>query len=369
MKCLRLPLLTLLTLTSCAYRSGGADNDKSDQPIARPTASAQTAPVRHGGDAADDPAIWIHPTDPTRSLVLGTDKQGPLVVYDMDGRVLQTVSETARPDNVDVFYDVPLAGGKADLAVAACRDPKSLGLKFWRIDPATRTLADVTANAVIPVFGKTEPYGTGTYHSRKTGKHYVFVNNKKGQQEQYELTDAGDGKVGAKLVRQFKVPSTTEGCVADDELGFVYIAEEAKGIWKFPAEPDGGDIGHLIAKVGQHGLKADVEGLAIYYAPNGKGYLIASSQGNNTFKVYTRDGDNTFVCTIDPEGSKAFDDVSDTDGIAVTSRPTSAAFSQGLFIVQDGANKKGNQNFKFYRWQDIAVDRLLIDTTWDPRKP
>ncbi|OLD59640.1 MAG: hypothetical protein AUF60_04610 [Gemmatimonadetes bacterium 13_1_20CM_69_28] len=30
---------------------------------ARPEARAQTAPVPHGGDAADDPAVWIHPRD------------------------------------------------------------------------------------------------------------------------------------------------------------------------------------------------------------------------------------------------------------------------------------------------------------------
>src|SRR5688572_14174277 len=141
----------------------------------------------------------------------------------MDGHVLQTVSDGCKPDNVDVLYGVPLAGTKADLAVAACRDPKSLGLKFWRIDPATRTLTDVTASSVIPVFGNTEPYGTGVYHSRKTGRHYVFVNNKQGHNEQYELTDAGDGKVGAKLVRKFKLSGVCEGCVADDELGFVYV--------------------------------------------------------------------------------------------------------------------------------------------------
>jgi 3-phytase len=368
----RVPLLLLLVI-SCSCRSSARDHEKtdidSDQPVSRPYATAQTAPVRHGGDAADDPAIWIHPTDPAKSLILGTDKQGPLVVYDIDGRVLQTVSESCKPDNVDVLYDVPLAGARTDLAVAACRNPKSLGLKFWRIDPDTRALADVTPANVIPVFGNTEPYGTGVYHSRKSGKHYVFVNNKKGQQEQYELTDAGNSKVGATLVRKFKLDSTTEGCVADDDLGFVYIAEESKGIWKFPAEPDATDTGRLIARVGQHGLKADVEGLAIYYAPGGKGYLIASSQGNSTFKVYTRDGDNTFVGTIDPQASKDIDDVSDTDGIAVTNRPTSATFNQGLFIVQDGANKKGNQNFKLYRWQDIAADRLTVDTTVDPRKP
>ena len=40
-----------------------------------PEAKAQTVPVPHGGDAADDPAIWIHPTDPEKSLLLGTDKR------------------------------------------------------------------------------------------------------------------------------------------------------------------------------------------------------------------------------------------------------------------------------------------------------
>ncbi|MFI8362035.1 phytase [Streptomyces sp. NPDC085612] len=28
----------------------------------------ETAPVSHSGDAADDPAVWVHPTDPARSV-------------------------------------------------------------------------------------------------------------------------------------------------------------------------------------------------------------------------------------------------------------------------------------------------------------
>jgi 3-phytase len=149
--------------------------------------------------------------------------------------------------------------------------------------------------------------------------------------------------------------------VADDELGFLYVAQETVGIWKFGAEPDASAEGRLVARVGEHGLMADVEGLAIYYATQGRGYLIASSQGNNTYKVYERGGDNRYVLTIDPQGGR-IDDVSDTDGIDVTSCPTSRQFGKGLFVVQDGANEGGNQNFKLYAWEDIAGANLLIDT-------
>src|SRR5690606_16649840 len=43
----------------------------------------QTDPVNTSGDAADDPAIWIHPQQPERSLVLGTNKKAGLQVYDL----------------------------------------------------------------------------------------------------------------------------------------------------------------------------------------------------------------------------------------------------------------------------------------------
>jgi 3-phytase len=117
--------------------------------------------------------------------------------------------------------------------------------------------------------------------------------------------------------------------------------------------------------VGENGLTAHVEGLTIYHAVQGRGYLIASSQGNNTFKVYERAGENRYLLTVDPKGGR-IDDVNDTDGICVTSCPTSQQFAQGLFIVQDGENAGGNQNFKLYAWEDIAGTQLLIDTAWRP---
>src|SRR5439155_23625819 len=56
-----------------------------------------------------------------------------------------------------------------------------------------------------------------------------------------------------------------------------------------------------------------------------------------------------------------------TDGIAVTNRPLSSRFPYGLFVAQDGHNAPLNQNFKLYGWEDIAGQRLLVDTHWSPR--
>src|SRR5881628_1843479 len=113
--------------------------------IVQPEARAQTAPVPHKGDAADDPAVWIHPQDPALSLILGTDKLGGLHTYNMDGSEQQLVSDGSKPNNVDVLYDFKLGGRTVDLAVGSVRGPKKgMGVKVWAIDAATRRLSDVT---------------------------------------------------------------------------------------------------------------------------------------------------------------------------------------------------------------------------------
>jgi 3-phytase len=339
-----------------------------DGPVVRPEARAQTSPVPHKDDAADDPAIWIHPTDPAQSLIFGTDKQGGLHSYNVDGSQHKLISPTCQPDNVDVLYGFILNGKPTDLAIASTRGVHASGVKIWSIDPTTRNLSDLTPDGIIKVFKGSTPYGSCTYRSARSGQYYFFVNHKDGSIEQYVLND-DRGDISASKVRSLKLKSTPEGCVADDELGNLFIAEEKTGVWKFSAEPDGGNERTLIAKVGDNGLKSDVEGLTIYYAADGRGYLIASSQGSNRFKVYDRQPPYNFILTIDPKTGK-IDDVNDTDGIAVTNCPTSPLFPRGLFVVQDGSNSSGKtQNFKIYGWEDIAAGHLIIDTSWNPRNP
>jgi 3-phytase len=330
--------------------------------VVAPRARVQTVPVPHGGDAADDPAIWIHPTEPAKSLILGTDKQGGLHAYDLDGRQHQLVGDGSRPNNVDVLYGFRLADGAVDLAVASVRGRPTPGIKVWRIDPATRTLHDVTAGDVRRVCAGSTPYGCCTYRSARTRQSYFFVSDRTtGRVEQWRLADAGGGKVGAVKVRTLRFSSTVEGMVADDEFGQLFVGEEAVGIWKLDAEPDGGDKPVPIAKVGQHGFRGEVEGLTIYDMPAdagkpGRGYLIAADQGAGTFRVYDRRGDHRLLAIIDPAAGE-IDDVSDTDGIAVTSRATSPRLPHGFLVVQDGHNARGNQNFKLYAWEDIRGER------------
>jgi hypothetical protein len=136
-----------------------------------------------------------------------------------------------------------------------------------------------------------EVYGTCLYVSPVTGSFFVFVDSRAGLVEQWELVDDGTGSIDGTLVRSFAVGSEAEGCVADDETAQLYIAEEAVGIWKYGAEPGAGATRSLVDGTAPNGhLTADVEGLTLYHASDGLGYLIASSQGSSTYVLYERGG-------------------------------------------------------------------------------
>jgi 3-phytase len=320
------------------------------------TATVETQPVGHSGDAADDPAVWVHPTDAARSAIIGSDKQGGLYVYDMAGTQLQFLPAGA-VNNVDVRsvadagHAFVLGGKPISLVVAGNRTSNSIGI--YSMDADTRQLQDVSARLIQP--GITI-YGSCLYRSAMSGKFYVFLNSKTGQVEQWELTDNGAGKIDAARVRSFTLGSQTEGCVADDELGSLYIAEEAVGIWKFGAEPSGGTTGSLVARTSSAGpMVGQVEGLTLAYGPNGTGYLIAVSQSNNTYAVYTREGANSLVASFAVAANGAIDGTQLTDGIDVSTANLGPAFPSGVFVSQDGQNDGGNQNFKLVPYQQITA--------------
>jgi 3-phytase len=189
------------------------------------------------------------------------------------------------------------------------------------------------------------------YRSAKTGRFYVFVNSEKdagdpgGRVEQWELIEAG-GKVDARLVRNFAVGSQTEGCVADDEKGDLYIGEEARGIWKYQAEPNDGTERERVDSTGAGGhLEAEVEGLALAYGPARSGYLVASSQGNSSLAVYRRE-DNDYVKTFTIKAANGIDAVEETDGVEVITQDLGEAFPDGLLVAHDGSDDGARTNFK-----------------------
>jgi 3-phytase len=311
------------------------------------TATVETDPVPNGGDAADDPAIWVNPNDPAQSTIIGTDKRGGLAVYDLSGKQIQYLSDGLM-DNVDLRDGFRLGGQTVTIVTASNRKDNSIAV--YKINPQTRTLEKL---ASIKVENGLILYGMCMYRSARAGKMYFFGTSKSGDVGQWELFESA-GNVGANKVRNLKLGTKVEGCVADDELGFFYVSEEAVGIWKFGAEPDDGSPPKQVAKAGDGRLFADVEGLTIAYGKNGAGYLIASSQGNHSYVVYRREGDNQFVKNFRIGDGGGIDGCEETDGIDVTTANLGPAFPNGVFVVQDGFNDKGNQNFKLAPLQNIV---------------
>lgn len=81
-----------------------------------------------------------------------------------------------------------------------------------------------------------------------------------------------------------------------------------------------------------------MEGLTIAYGPEGTGHLLASSQGNNSYTVYRREGSNQHVRTFRVKDGNEIDGTEDTDGIDVTTANLGSSFPDGLFVTHDGSN-------------------------------
>jgi 3-phytase len=147
--------------------------------------------------------------------------------------------------------------------------------------------------------------------------------------------------------------------VFDDALKRLYIAEEDLGLWQLAADPEDGDSKRLVdvAKP-RGGLTADIEGVAIYSREDGTGYLIASSQGDSSFRIYRREGDNAFVGAFRVVGCSdgSVDEVTRTDGIEVTS--LGGRWPEGMLVVHDDNSPNQPSNFKYVRWGEIS-EKLL----------
>ncbi|WP_307893360.1 phytase [Bacillus swezeyi] len=322
------------------------------------TADRETEPVDTADDAADDPAIWVHPEHPEKSRLITTNKKSGLIVYDLDGKQLAAYS-FGKLNNVDLRYNFPLGGKKVDIAGASNRSDGKNTVEIYAFNGRTAQLKSIV-NPKKPIQTDIqEVYGFSLYHSQKTGKFYAMVTGKNGEFEQYELFDNGKGQVEGKKVRAFKMNSQTEGLAADDEYGALYIGEEEAALWKFSAEPNGGHAGKIIDRADGNHLTADIEGLTIYYGANGKGYLIASSQGDHRYVIYDRQGDNEYIGAFSIGDGQTIDGTSHTDGIDVLGFGLGKNYPYGIFVAQDGENMENgqlvNQNFKIVSWEKIAA--------------
>jgi myo-inositol-hexaphosphate 3-phosphohydrolase len=336
--------------------------------VVQVSATVETAPMHGAGDAADDPAIWIHPTDPSKSTIIGTDKSTDghgLVVYDLSGRELFYYPD-GRMNNVDVRYNFPLGGTPVALVGVTNR---VRSLDFYKVNVGDRSLTKVGSFA--PGTDIQTPRGFTLYHSPVTGKYYAYVTDS-GKIEQWEL-DGSTGSVTGRLVRKWTLGGVTEGLVADDEMKRLYVAQEdVGGIWRIGAEASDSTAGTKVVSTTETGgdIVQDIKGITIYYGSGGAGYLLAASQGSDRFHVYARE-DNRPLGAFQIVAGNGVDAVTGMDGIDVTNFGVGGPFPQGFFITQDHGNDGGNQSFKLVPWQTIAATYsppLLVDAAYDPRE-
>ncbi|MFF0195199.1 phytase [Streptomyces anulatus] len=359
-----------------------------------------------GGNAnADDPAIWRNNADPDHSLVIATAKEGGLRVYDLDARLVQSLPAPAAPgpdhapgrfNNVDLVQGLRLSpGGTADLAVTSDRGHDRL--RIHRIDPSRPggPLTDVTDPAAPRVFSADQDevdeqataYGLATWTDRRSGRSYALASRRnRTSVALLELLPTRSGTVTYRKVRSLDLPSAfrlpdgtswspcgepgelpqVEGMVVDPADGTLYAGQEDVGIWRMPADLRGKPV--LVDKVREYGVpgtydeeseecapgkdpgfggtrvSADVEGLTLLRERNGDRYLLASSQGDDTFAAYARrTGRENRAVPVYAGGfrvtaaSATLDGSEVCDGAAVRSEPLGSRYPGGLLVVQDGS--------------------------------
>lgn len=328
----------LLLLASCGKIH---ENPLREGP--RPAFETEAVP-----GAADEVAVWVDRHEPIRSVIIGNDKSqmGALYVYDLRGKFVHRSPYLNEPVGVSVRYDISVGGKRVD--VVGCAVRSSNEIKLFRIDRDTRELTDMTTEGGISSGFDRDTYGFCLYKRASDGQLFAFVSRKETDNlHQILLEEDGKGKIKGTVIRQFgkkDIKSYVEGLVADDEYGYLYASDEQHAILKYHANPavlrD-----PFISKFGvADGTVGDREGLALYKKSKGEGYLIASSQGNSTFKIYQRSGKNKFIKTAKAHG------VWKSDGIGATSVKIAPYYPTGLFVAH---NDKGN-NFVLFDWYTFS---------------
>lgn len=331
-------------------REAGSPKRERPAPLPEVIPSAETSPMPQFGDAADDPALWINPQDPSRSLIIGTNKRQGLFVYDLQGQERQRL-DVGRMNNVDVRYGARWQGRDVDIAIASNRDLNTLAAFAIDRSNGHLTLVDNLPTSLDNI------YGLCMYQS-STGRLYSFANDEDGRFVQY-LMELSDTRWRASEVRRFSVNSQPEGCVADDEHARLYLGEEDVGIWTLGANPDDDTAMQLFARIGKE-LHDDVEGLALYIKGDHP-YLLASSQGNDSYVLFDTAPPyqvlGAFRIGMNLDSAAMIDGASETDGLEIISSNLGGIFSGGVLIVQDGRNvlPQQPQNFKLVPWSAVQA--------------
>ncbi|MFD2034796.1 phytase [Belliella marina] len=344
-------VLALLLLWGCqstqnSHSGEVTDEERTIQPV------YVTDTLKHD---SDDPAIWVNPKDPSKSLVIGTDKDldGALYVFDLEGKTIDSlvVRDLKRPNNVDVGYGFQLGDQKVDFAVTGERFTSKL--RFYSLPD----MKEIVQGGVEIYIGETgneyrDLMGVAVYHNPDSGRHYIIAGRKNGPTDgtylwQYEMLNTPEG-LKLELVRKFGKYSgkkEIEAIAVDHQLGYIYYSDEGVGVRKYYADPEKGN--EELALFAQEGFTKDHEGISIYQVDESTGYILVSDQEANFFHVFPREGtlENPHqhqLITKIPLATVS------SDGSEVINFNLSPKFPKGLFVAMSD-----NKTFQLYDWRDL----------------
>lgn len=291
----------------------------------------------------DDPAIWVNPSYPAKSIVFGTDKEtnGAIYAFDLDGKIIEdkTIRNIERPNNVDVEYGFQLNDSTmTDILVFTEREKQQIRM-FSVPDMQPLDGGGFLVFEDEDLMENKLPMGVSLYKSPIDSTTYAIVGRKTGPKEgylyQYALNVDSTG-VKTNLVRKFGAFSGVkeiEAIAVDDKNGFVYFSDEGVCIRKYYAEPNK-DNKELACFGGEY-FSEDIEGIAIATYPNGSGYLIVSNQQKGEFNIFSTK-DNSFIKAVNLT-------TLETDGCEAVTMPLNKTFPNGLFVAMND-----EKNFYFY---------------------
>ena len=335
-----------------------------------------------GGNASgDDPAIWVHPDDSDDSVVIVTAKEGGLRVYDLDGQELQSLAATPAPQHDAVAGATTTSTSPTGCRSAvsgptspSCPTATTTPCASSRSTPAARPRHRRSPRSPRPsqaylfqpdregVDSEHTAYGLAVYQPRR-GPAYVVVT-----QEGTTAIATAQLVVDGRRRRLHRSRTSTcpasshcrtarPGCRARSPVccpssrGSASTRQPVRstprrrtsGLWRIKL-PLGSGAPRLVDRTTDFGvhdtydeateecvpddpttpgtagswLTADAEGVDVYYGRGGQGYVIVSSQGDDTFVVYARQGNNRVVGSFRVAGDEAagVDDVNGSDGLA-----------------------------------------------------
>lgn len=302
----------------------------------------------------DDVAVWIHPQEPSKSVIFINDKNssGGVYGFDISGKAIPklSVSPLSRPNNLDIApafinpykndstVPVIFVAERGTERIRAYSVPQLIALDsggYIAFNEDSSQIADFHAPMGIAVMNKSPFQIIDIFVSRKSGPKQGYLNH-------YRATWAHKNTINLQFIRSFGNFSglkEIESIAVDTLKNRVYYSDETYGIRYASADPNHSDTGSF----GLGTFKSDCEGIAVIYSLNKypNGLIVVSDQQRNNLNFFDRET-LLFIGYVEIKAKE-------TDGIEFST----------LALVENSEGTLFTMNDKHHNFHYYTIESLL----------